>query len=157
MPPPMRRFGFEPWVENSPWRRKWQPTSEFSPGKFHGQGSLEGYSPWGCKRVKHDLATKWQVFHFINAAAAKSLQSCPTLCDPMDSSPPGSSVHRILQARTLEWAAISFSHYTHTHTHTHTSLSIYLLIGTRIVFILLQWTQRYKQLYFLISAFISFR
>ena len=43
------------------------------------------------------------------AAAAKSLQSCPTLCDPMDSSPPGSPVPRILQARTLEWIAISFS------------------------------------------------
>ena len=42
-------------------------------------------------------------------AAAKSLQSCPTLCDPMDSSPPGSSVHRILQARILECIAISFS------------------------------------------------
>ena len=43
------------------------------------------------------------------AAAAKSLQSCPTLCDPIDGSPPGSPVPRILQARTLEWAAISFS------------------------------------------------
>ena len=43
------------------------------------------------------------------AAAVKSLQSCPTLCDPIDSSPPGSSVPGILQARTLEWVAISFS------------------------------------------------
>ena len=43
------------------------------------------------------------------AAAAKSLQSCPTLCDPMDGSPPGSLVPGILQARTLEWVAISFS------------------------------------------------
>ena len=43
------------------------------------------------------------------AAAAASLQSCPTLCDPMDSSPPGSAVLGILQARTLEWVAISFS------------------------------------------------
>ena len=43
------------------------------------------------------------------AAAAKSLQSWPTLCDPIDSSPPGSPVPGILQARTLEWAAISFS------------------------------------------------
>ena len=43
------------------------------------------------------------------AAAAKLLQSCPTLCDPMDCSLPGFSVHGILQARTLEWAAISFS------------------------------------------------
>ena len=40
------------------------------------------------------------------AAAAKSLQSCPTLCDPMDCSPPGSSVHGTLQTRTLEWVAI---------------------------------------------------
>ena len=43
------------------------------------------------------------------AAAAKSLQSCPTLCDPIDGSPPGSSVPGILQARTLEWGAIAFS------------------------------------------------
>ena len=43
------------------------------------------------------------------AAAAKSLQLCLTLCDPIDSSPPGSPVPGILQARTLEWVAISFS------------------------------------------------
>ena len=43
------------------------------------------------------------------AAAIKSLQSCPTLCDPMDGSPPGSSIPGILQARTLGWVAISFS------------------------------------------------
>ena len=42
-------------------------------------------------------------------AAAKVLQSCPTLCDPIDGSPPGSPVPGILQARTLEWVAISFS------------------------------------------------
>ena len=46
---------------------------------------------------------------FPAAAAAKSLQSCPTLCDPMDSSPPGSPIPGIFQARTLEWVAISFS------------------------------------------------
>ena len=45
----------------------------------------------------------------VAAAAAKSLQSCPTLCDPIDGSPPGSPVPGILQARTLEWVAISFS------------------------------------------------
>ena len=43
------------------------------------------------------------------AAAAKSLQSCPTLCDPIDGSPPGFPVPAVLQARTLEWVAISFS------------------------------------------------
>ena len=58
-------------------------------GKSHGQRSLVGYSP--------------------AAAAAKSLQSCPTLCDPIDGSPPDSPVPGILQARTLEWVAIAFS------------------------------------------------
>ena len=43
------------------------------------------------------------------ATAAKPLQSCPTLCDPIDSSPPGSPIPGILQARTLGWVAISFS------------------------------------------------
>ena len=43
------------------------------------------------------------------AAAAKSLQSCPTLCDPIDGSPPGSPFPGILKSRTLEWVAISFS------------------------------------------------
>jgi len=43
------------------------------------------------------------------AAVAKSLQSCPTLCDPIDGSPPGSPIPGILQARTLEWDAIAFS------------------------------------------------
>ena len=46
---------------------------------------------------------------YAAAAAAKSLQSCPTLCDPIDSSPPGSAIPGVLQARTLEWFAISFS------------------------------------------------
>ena len=49
------------------------------------------------------------LFILETATAAKSLQSCPTLCDPIDGSPPGSSVPGILQARTLEWVAISFS------------------------------------------------
>ena len=48
-------------------------------------------------------------YTFIAAAAAKSLQSCLTLCDPIDGSPPGSAVPGTLQARTLEWVAISFS------------------------------------------------
>ena len=48
------------------------------------------------------------IYH-LPAAAAKFLQSCPTLCDPIDGSPPGSPVPGILQARTLEWVAISFS------------------------------------------------
>ena len=50
-----------------------------------------------------------QTWDCLSAAAAKSLQSCPTLCDPRDGSPPGSPVPGILQATTLEWVAISFS------------------------------------------------
>ena len=48
---------------------------------------------------------------FTAASSAKLLQSCPTLCDPIDGSPPGSPIPGILQARTLEWVAISFSIY----------------------------------------------
>ena len=55
----------------------------------------------GLHRVGHDLMAA--------AAAAKSPQSCPTPCNPIDGSPPGSPVPGILQARTLEWVAISFS------------------------------------------------
>ena len=54
------------------------------------------------------MLTPWKE-SYNQPAAAKSLQSCPTLCDPIDSSPPGSPVPGILQARTLEWVAISFS------------------------------------------------
>ena len=59
------------------------------------------------KELIPELNTKRQAA--AAAAAAASLQSCPTLCDPIDSSPPGSPVPGILQARTLEWGAISFS------------------------------------------------
>ena len=44
-----RRLGFDPWVGKIPWRRKWQPTQVFLPGKSHGQSCLVGYSTWGCK------------------------------------------------------------------------------------------------------------
>ena len=44
-----RRPGFSPWAEKIPWRRSWQSTPVFLPGESHGQRSLVGYSPWGCK------------------------------------------------------------------------------------------------------------
>jgi len=49
------------------------------------------------------------IISIFAAAAAKSLQSCPTLCDPIDGSPPGPAIPGILQARTVDWVAISFS------------------------------------------------
>ena len=53
------RDRFNLWVRIIFWRRKWQPAPVFLPGESHGQRSLAGYSPWGC-RVRHDLATKQQ-------------------------------------------------------------------------------------------------
>ena len=60
------------------------------------------------REITHDITYTWNL-KYGTAAAAKSLQLCPTLCDPIDGSPPGSPVPGILQARTLEWDAISFS------------------------------------------------
>ena len=53
-----KRHGFNPWVRKIPWHRRWQPTSAFSSGKFHGQRRLAGYSQRGCKRVRHNWATE---------------------------------------------------------------------------------------------------
>ena len=62
-----------------------------------------------CKTQDCMVGVGKSCLFLIYAAAAKSLQSCPTLCDPRDGSPPGFPVPEILQARTLEWVAISFS------------------------------------------------
>ena len=67
----------------------------------------------GRDRLEPELLTLLLVTVFTAAAAAKSLQSCPTLCDPIEGSPPGSAVPGILQARTLEWVAIAFSSSIH--------------------------------------------
>ena len=54
------KAGFYPWVGKISWRRKWQPTPVFFPGKSHGQRRLAGHSPEGCKRAGHDLTIKQQ-------------------------------------------------------------------------------------------------
>ena len=59
-----RRRRLDSWVGRIPWRRKWQPTPIFLPGKSHGQRSLAGYSPWGCEREGQDLLTKQQQYGF---------------------------------------------------------------------------------------------
>ena len=56
------RCGFDPWVGKMSWRKKWQPTPVFLPGKFHGQRSLAGYSPWGCKESD---TTEWLKQHGV--------------------------------------------------------------------------------------------
>ena len=64
---------------------------------------------WGLKELDTTEGLNGSISNLGAAAAAKSLQSCLILCDPIDGSPPGFPVPGILQARTLEWVAISFS------------------------------------------------
>ena len=120
-----------------PWRRKWQPTRVFLPGKSHGQRSLEGYSPWGHKESDRTERLSTFVGYRLDGRVDKVkgflvmglpedlgkgeegnrksggddlvAKPCLTFCDPMDCNPPGFSVHSILQARILEWVATSFS------------------------------------------------
>ena len=74
------------------------------PGSIPGQGTKIPHASW-----PKNQNIKQKQYYNKSDAAAKSLQSCPTLCNPVDSLLPGSSVPGILQARTLEWVAISFS------------------------------------------------
>ena len=106
------RCRFNPWVRRSSWWRVWQLTPVFMPGESHGQMSLVGYSPWGCKTVRYNLRTKWKQIlnESVNKKSTKLkpgsklssvqfssvAQSCPTLCDPMNRSTPGLPVHHQL-------------------------------------------------------------
>ena len=95
-----RRCGFDPWLGKIPCKRKWQPTPVFLLGKFHGQRSLVGHSPWGCKRVRRDLANKqqqqWETFVWILF-----------LGNPMDRGVWWATVHGVAKS----WTRLS----THTH------------------------------------------
>ena len=98
------------------------------PGSGKASGERNGYSlQYCCLENFMDRGTWWATAHeitesdtieqltleiyltFLEVKWSELAQSCPTLCDPMDCSPPGSSIHGILQARILEWVAISFS------------------------------------------------
>ena len=81
------------------------------PFESHSSALLRGIFFLFFPRINSitELWTFQFTYQTAAAAAARSLQSCPTLCDPIDGSPPGSSVPGILQARTLKWVAISFS------------------------------------------------
>ena len=92
------------------------PTTGFLESAFLKSSLVNPYTYWSLK-ISHSNAHfcpnfRLSFFFFFlpaAAAAAKSLQLCPTLCDPMDCSPPGSSIRGIFQARVLEWGAIAFS------------------------------------------------
>ena len=88
------------------------PTQESNRGLLHCRWILYQLSYMTKTTEAKDVALGKHVIGFGSSqdvAAAVSLQSCPTLCDPIDGSPPGFPVPGILQARTLEWVAISFS------------------------------------------------
>ena len=88
------------------------PTQGSNPGLLHRSQILYHLSHQGSPIHPKPIIMQVANLGFKTkaaAAAAKSLQSCSTLCDPIDGSPPGSPVPGILQARTLEWVAISFS------------------------------------------------
>ena len=109
-------------MSDSVWPHRRQPTKLLrpwdSPGKNTGVGChfllqeiflTQGSNPHLllCRQILYCWATR--EIHLVVGAGAKSLQLCPTLCVPIDGSPPGSPVPEILQARTLEWVAVSFS------------------------------------------------
>ena len=100
-----RRREFDPWVGKIAWRKGWQPTPIFLPGKFHGQRT------WWA--TVHEVTKSWtRLSHWAHVHVYISVlvaQSCLTLCDTLDYSPQDYSIHRILQARMMEWVAISFS------------------------------------------------
>ena len=98
------RCQFDPWVGKIPGEGHGNPLQDSCLENLKDRGTWQATVRGVAKEL--DVTEKQ---HGSAAAAAKSLQSCPTLCDPRDGSPPGSPVPGILQARTLEWVAISFS------------------------------------------------
>ena len=110
------RPGFDPWVGKIPWRRAWHPTPVFLPGESprteepHGLQSMRSQraTKHSTGKVKYTRKMKGcEVWH--TGVCAKSLQPCPTLCDPMDCSLAVSSVQGTLQARILKWVTIPSS------------------------------------------------
>ena len=90
-------------LENPMDKGAWQVTVHGVPKSWTWLSDWHTHTPGACE-------LNWEKANRTGAAAAaRSRQSCPTLCDPIDGSPPGSPVPGILQARTLEWTAISFS------------------------------------------------
>ena len=97
-----------PLSRGLPRQEYWSGFQFPSPGELPDPG-IEPSSAWKVESLPAQCTNTHCYLMLLSEAAAKSLQSCPTLCDPMDCSPPGTVVHGILQARTLEWVAISYA------------------------------------------------
>ena len=108
-----RRRGFDSWVWKIPWRWEWLPTSVFLPGEFHEERILTGYSPWGCKGVGHNWATKHQPQYLWIWCTGKGILSF--LCRDLPNHPVHTSsvsiVPCLLQAVLLyTWPLLLQSH-----------------------------------------------
>ena len=106
-------------VSESVWPHGWQPTRPRSPW-----GSLGKNTGVGCHVLLQCMKVK---------SESEVAQSCPTLCDPMDCSLPGSSIHGIFQARVLEWGPIAFSNLT------YYSTSIIIFFTLNVIVVLFIW------------------
>ena len=103
-------WGPELWVQDVLGNGTWGlPDSAKQKGTWGREQGRAHYLPPQTQRNCPSRVTSSVFVYYPAAAAAKSFQSCPTLCDPRDGSPSGSTIPGILQARTLEWIAISFS------------------------------------------------
>ena len=128
-----RRHGFDAWVGKIPWRRKWQLTPVFLPGKFHGQRSLVDYSPWNC-RVRHDWARTR-----THTPVYTMLAPCGTAFGKQPSVDSYGPVLRAVLRKKL-WNSKVLSIY-----YTILSLWFYLIF---LVFILISWFLKILLAYF---------
>ena len=112
-----RRHRFDPWVRKIPWRKEWQPTPVFLPGKSHGQRSLAGYSPWSLTESDMTEWTHWTQFIYSVVLVSALQQSESVIC-------------------------IYIYIYTHTHTYTHTYIDThYFFSFLSIVIITEHWVE----------------
>ena len=118
-------YRFDPWVRKILWSRKCNPLQYSCLENSTDRGDWQGIVHGGHKELDMTRATEqtqlifsilcceisqyWDLLTFILLSVSSAVGEWLILCDPMDCSPPGSSVHRILQARILEWVAIPFS------------------------------------------------
>ena len=137
IPPSIRVFSNESALLMS-WPEYWSFSFSIIPSKEHPgliSFRMDWLDLWECEMVQLLWRMVWQFFKKLIEVQndpeipsapryittwSEVTQSCPTLCDPIDCSPPGSSVHGILQARILEWVSISFSRYITTYVHIKT-------------------------------------
>ena len=110
MPPIMEvlQLSTEPWLSSREWWSWTAIVNTYWAFLEEGMATHSTILAWKIPRTEESSRLTSMGSQKSQTAAAKSLQSCPTLCDPRDGSPPGSPVPGILQARTLEWVAISF-------------------------------------------------